>query len=178
MCVRECVCVSLEQWRRKVDLAILGPKSVAIGSRTSEAKQQATSACAMISDKLADALDSGVGGGDFSRQPPRPAYQQQQPAYRYQQQQPAYQQQQPTYQQQQPMQQVYHHPPPMGANPMQQPPPMMLPAVPSMQQSPYGSPPPPAYQQPPPPQYPSESTSIPSIQTQPQYGSSSMQAQP
>merc|ERR1712166_714188 len=111
---------------------------VIIESRTSEAEQQVTSACAMISDKLGDAIDSGVGGGDFSRQPQRPAYQQQQP----------------TYQQQQPMQQMYHNSPPMGA--MQQPPPMMPPAVPSMQQmqrSPYGAPPPPAYQQPPPPQY-------------------------
>merc|ERR1712166_875160 len=137
---------------------------VIIESRTSEAEQQVTSACAMISDKLGDAIDSGVGGGDFSRQPQRPAYQQQQP----------------TYQQQQPMQQMYHNSPPMGAmQPMQQPPPMMPPAVPSMQQmqqSPYGAPPPPAYQQPPPPQY-ADASSSPRMQTQPQYGSS-MQTQP
>merc|ERR1712166_754130 len=41
---------------------------VIIESRTSEAEQQVTSACAMISDKLGDAIDSGVGGGDFNRQ--------------------------------------------------------------------------------------------------------------
>jgi len=114
---------------------------VIIESRTSEAEQQVTTACAMISDRLAEALDTGAGGGDFSHQQARPAA--------------PYQQQPPPYQQQQPMQQMYHNSPPMGAGQPIQQPPLMMPPMPQphMQQSPYGAPPPPAYQQPPPSQY-------------------------